>query len=339
MSYSKYQREIESKEHEILKKLNNIFNSSLNEFNTKYSNSLKYINYLTLPIIMASIEDKAYNPFSEIIEKHISYIVNKKMEQNGYKLIPLGYSSDLTFENEDHIINIDIKTANINNPSDFSNEIALGFNQTNYFAKLPSGIRRTQEYNPDRINEVKTTPNLPANYYVDNKQKLNLTYGLIFIYPEFKTIMDQIRSDYIKIRELFSSKLYYLYDEIFSRNKKNIKKFLDYQNRKEIIIDNLIKRHFIHSGKDYKLSNDEVKQLNEFNDALNNISKKLSKSEIHPVAIISISIPNGLLVPHYDGEIVSGKSWGKSIRYHYRDGKFKGLDGEMFKIFFNYSLN
>ena len=44
MSYSKYQREIESKEHEILKKLNNIFNSSLNEFNTKYSNSLKYIN-------------------------------------------------------------------------------------------------------------------------------------------------------------------------------------------------------------------------------------------------------------------------------------------------------
>lgn len=28
---------------------------------------------------MASIEDKAYNPFSEIIEKHISFIVNKKM--------------------------------------------------------------------------------------------------------------------------------------------------------------------------------------------------------------------------------------------------------------------
>jgi len=345
MNYSKQQKEIESKEYEILKKLNEIFKFSLTEFITKYSNSLKFINYLTLPIIMASIEDKAYNPFSEIIEKHISYIVNKKMEKNGYKLIPLGYSSDLTFENDEHIINIDIKTANINNPSDFSNEIALGFNQTNYFAKLPSGIRGTREYNPEGINEVKTIPFIPAKYTIDNKQKINLTYGLIFIYPEFKTIMDEIRLDYMNIRELFNSKLENFYKEIFAKNKNRIKEFLNYKpssekvKRREIIIDNLIRRYFIHNDKDNKLKNDEVQKLNKFNDALINISEKLSKSEIHPVAIISISIPNGILVPHYNMEIVSGKSWGKSIRYHYNDGKFKGLDGELFKIFYNYSLN
>ncbi len=250
MSYSKEQISIENKEYEILQKLNKIFSISLQEFNTKYSNSLKYINYLTLPIIMASIEDKAYNPFSEIIEKHISFIVNKKMEENGYKTLPLGYSSDLTFENDEHIINIDIKTANIENPADFSNEIALGFNQTNYFAKLPSGIRGQSYYNNNGIDEVKTIPNIPAKYEIDKKNKLNLTYGLIFIYPEFSTIMDEIRNDYLKIRKLFAKKLIELYLSAFSRDKDSIKDFLEYKptaekfKRKEIIIDNLIRGFF-----------------------------------------------------------------------------------------------
>jgi hypothetical protein len=55
------------------------------------------------------------------------------------------------------------------------------------------------------------------------------------------------------------------------------------------------------------------------------VAQKLRDREIKPVAIISISIPNGKLSPYYDNEIVSGKAYGKSIRYHYSDGKFKLL--------------
>lgn len=339
MSYSEEQISLEFKEYEILQKLNKIFSISLEEFNTKYANSLKYINYLTLPIIMASIENKAYNPFSEIIEKHISFTVNKKMEENGYKTLPLGYSSDLTFENDEHIINIDIKTANIENPSDFSNEIALGFNQTNYFAKLPIGIRG-RSYNKDGIDEVKTVPNIPAKYEIDKKSKLNLTYGLIFIYPEYSTIIDEIREDYLKIRKLFDSKLIELYLSAFSGDKVSINEFLKYKpnaekfERKEIIIDNLIRGFFIHKKKNVKLKAGETAKIEQFDCTLKNIATKLSKSEIHPVAIISISIPNGQLIPNYDDEIVSGKSWGKSIRYHYKEGIFKGLEGEKSRVIF-----
>jgi len=143
---------IELKEFETLKMLNFIFHSSLD---TYLSNFLKYIPYITLPIIMASLEGKPYNPFANIIEKYISYIVNKKMIDAGYNMLPLGYSSDLCFEKDDLIINIDIKTANINNPSDFSKEIALGFNQTTYPASLPTGKCKSSDYVREGIDVVK----------------------------------------------------------------------------------------------------------------------------------------------------------------------------------------
>jgi hypothetical protein len=345
MIYTPEQIKIENQEYKFLQKLNNILSINLQEFNTKYSNSLKYINYLTLPIIMASIEDKAYNPFSEIIEKHISFIVDKKMEENGYKVLPLGYSSDLTYENDENIVNIDIKTANIENPADFSNEIALGFNQTNYLAKLPSGIKGKRNYNKSGIEEVKTTPNIPSKYKLGQKTKLNLTYGLIFIYPEISTIIDEIRNDYLIIRKLFDNILIKLYFTAFSGDINSFQDFLDYKPnkekiiRKEIIIDNLIRANYIHRIKNIKLTQIEEKQLFNFNEHLQKISKKIAKSEIKPIAIISISIPNGLLIPHYDNEIVSGKSWGKSIRYHYNDGIFKGLQGEKSRVIFIYYNN
>ena len=43
-----------------------------------------------------------------------------------------------------------------------------------------------------------------------------------------------------------------------------------------------------------------------------------------------------MLTPFYDNNVVSGKSWGKSIRYHYQDGKFKGLNEESRVIFIDY---
>jgi hypothetical protein len=50
------QMEIEEKEYEVLKKLNFIFNNSLETFNSRLKDSMNYIYYITLPIVMASLE-------------------------------------------------------------------------------------------------------------------------------------------------------------------------------------------------------------------------------------------------------------------------------------------
>jgi hypothetical protein len=341
---SQDQIEIEKKEFEILKKLNLVFSNNLAIFDSSLKDSMKYIYYITLPIIMASIENKSFNPFSEIIEKHVSYIINNKMIAQGYKMLPLGYSSDLSFEDENYVIHLDIKTANINNPADFKEEIALGFNQTSYAGKLPSGIRGEIDYNSEGIKEVKTYPNLPEEYRLDGKTKLCLTYGLLFIYPDYKEIIDSIREEYKKIRSLLDERLLDLFSQVFS-NQNNIREFLNYKTsnesfkRRELIVENLIRAYFIHNKKELKLTEIEKQKLEEFSKRVIKISDKLAQREIKPVAVISISIPNGKLTPHYDSEIVSGKSFGRSIRYHYKDGVFKGLSQKSRVVFIYYDDN
>ena len=332
--FTKEQIEVEKKEHDMLKKLNRVFSDNLSIFDSGLEDSLKYMNYITMPIIMASLKKKSFNPFSEIIEKHISYIINDKMIGLDYKMLPLGYSSDLSFENDEEIVHLDIKTANINNPADFKEEIALGFNQTSYPGKLPLGIRGDSSYTPDGIDEVKTYPNLPEEYKSNGKSRICLTNGLLFIYPDYKEIIDNVREEYITIRKILDGGLIRLL-----RDKKQ---FLDYRphrerfKRREIIVGNLVRGYFIHDKKDLHLSNNEKNQLEDFSEKLFQISDNLRKREIRPVAIISISIPNGKLFPHYNSEIVSGKSFGKSVRYHYREGVFKALNGDSRVVFINY---
>lgn len=334
VNFTKKQVQIEKKEYEILEKLNYLFKDSLDIFNSGLEDSMKYINYITLPIIMASLEEKSFNPFSEVIEKHTCYIFNNKMIAiTPYKMLPLGYTSDLCFESDNHIIHLDIKTANLNNPSDFKDTIALGFNQTSYPGKLPSGIWSTNDYCKDGINEVKAYPILPEEYKVDGKSKLCLTYGLIFIYPAYEDIINRIRQKYIEIRKVIDNKLIDLFKGVFS-NQDNIVQFLNYIpskekfKRREVIIGNLVRAYFIHNKRELILNSEEKIKLEEFSKKIIQISDELIKREIKPVAIISISIPNGKLSPHYDSQIVSGKSFGASIRYHYKDGIFKGLNGK-----------
>jgi len=335
------QIEIEKKEFEMLKTLNLVFKENLGAFDSKLKDSMRYIYYVTLPIIMASLENKSFNPFSEIIEKHISYIINNKMIALGYKMLPLGYSSDLSFEDPNFIVHLDIKTANINNPADFKEEIALGFNQTSYPGKLPLGVRGMGEYNSDGIKEVKTYPNLPEEYQLDGTSKLCLTYGLLFIYPDYKEILDSIRQEYIHIRNLLDGRLLDLFKGVFS-NQENIKRFLNYKpkrerfQRRELIVENLVRAYFIHNKKELNLSEAEMEKLDEFSKKVVKISDKLAQREIKPVAVISISIPNGKLSPHYDENIVSGKSFGRSIRYHYKKGVFKGLNKKSRVVFIYY---
>lgn len=84
---------------------------------------------------------------------------------------PIG--SDLLFETEDAFIHIDVKTAILNNPSDYKGLVNIGRNQTNYPAY--------------KNTDKNFTPNLP-NYYNENSQneKVCLTYAIQIIHENEK---------------------------------------------------------------------------------------------------------------------------------------------------------
>jgi len=336
-------KEVEKIEYETLLKINEVFSDSLEDFNTRLDNSLRYLDYITLPIIMSSIEEKSYNPFAEIIERYVEYIVAQKMEIRGYKFLPLGYSSDLCFESENTVTHIDIKTANINNPSDFKDTIPLGFNQTSYSGKLPIGGHKGRE-------PLKIYPNLPTEYEIDGRKKIAVTNALLFIYPDYKKSLDDVRKSYAEILNLIDGKLKNFILEILSevnkvradnvdKQEKQIDQFLNKQNvnsniqKRRILSENIVRAYYIQNIKDsiesqFKLSEEEKRKLNEFIEKIKYISNELRRKNIKPIAIISISIPNGKLVPLYNNDIVSGKSYGKSIRYHYKNGIFKLLSND-----------
>jgi hypothetical protein len=81
-------------------------------------------------------------------------------------------SSDLFFESCNAFIHIDIKTAKIDNPSDYKGKVAFGKNQTSYDAD------KTQTGKSTQIN-----PNLPQYYNKDEeKEKPCLTYIIQLIH-------------------------------------------------------------------------------------------------------------------------------------------------------------
>jgi len=332
---------IEEIEYKMLSKFNAIFYEGIDDFNTRLDTSLSYLDFITLPVIMSSVEQKAYNPFSEIIERYVEFIVSQKMEAHGYRFLPLGYSSDMCFNGKDVIIHIDIKTANLNNPSDFKNTIPTGFNQTSYNAKLPLGTRGSSFYVSNGKEPFKVYPVLPVEYEINGKKKITLTNALLFIYPDYKDIMDEFRSDYEEILSLIDGKLEDVILKILKGSliyiaPKNVENFLEKKNKntnienRRVLYENIVRGYYIHNLVDkinssFDLNNKEIKKMIQFMDKIKKAARKLREREIKPVAIISISIPNGKLSPLYDKEIVSGKAYGKSIRYHYSDGKFKLL--------------
>lgn len=333
--------DIEKIEYETLLKFNNLFFDCINDFNTRLDASLNYLDYISLPVIMSSIEQKAYNPFSEIIEKYVEFVVIQKMEAQGHKFLPLGYSSDLCFNSEKAIIHIDVKTANLNNPSDFKDTIPLGFNQTSYHAKLPLGIRGGSFYLEDGREPFKVFPILPSEYMINGQKKITITNALLFIYPDYKDIMDKFRNDYEEILSLIDKKLKdvilkILEDLNITATSEDVEEFLEKKNRnssikkRRVLYENIVRGYYIQNLAEditsrLRLSAKEEEQMDRFTDRIEKATQMLRTRDIKPVAIISISIPSGDLSPHYDEEIVSGKQYGKSIRYHYKDGKFKLL--------------
>ena len=331
-------RKIEDTEKEVLFKLGWIFKNSLTDFSTSVNRSLQYLDKIVLPIIMASKEDKAYNPFSEIIEKYALHILIRKFEREGYTLLPLSYSADLTLENEQHILSIDIKTANIDNPSDFRKTINIGINQMTHIAKL----RLNRKFLP---SPYFVYPTIPPYYEMKNgNKKLILTYGLIFIYPSYKDLIGDIRGDYKELFNFFNCKVREVLTKIIKQNfdlsHEEARRILETKteisrySKDELITESLIRGLFIHKQErddildSLNISEDERKLLNKFSDQLEKFIIQLQERDIRPIAIIAISLPNGLLKEKYLDRFVSGKDYSKSARYHYEDGIFEVIKEE-----------
>jgi hypothetical protein len=294
---------------------------------------LKYLDKIVLPLVIASKESKSYNPFAEIIEKYAIHILANKLEKEGYRLLPLGYSADLTLENNQHILSIDVKTANLDNPSDFKGTIPVGINQITHVAKL---CIDKKDFLP---SPYFVYPTIPPFYELNGNIKLVLTYGLMFIYPSYRDLIEDIREDYNQLSEFFQKKVKTVLAPIISqrlnisqeRAKQLLKKKPEQSKytREELISESIIRGIFIHEQQRNEIleslnvdSNDRM-IIDKFSEKLNTLSEKLRERDIKPVAIIAISIPNGLLKEKYTSKFVSGKDYSKSARYHYQDGIFE----------------
>ncbi len=324
---------IEKIEKEILLKFGWLFKNSLDEFSTSVDRSLGYLDKIILPTIMASKQDKSYNPFSEIIEKYAIHILTHKLEKEGYKLLPLGYSADLTLENENHILSIDIKTANLDNPSDFRKTINIGINQMTHIAKLR--INRKILSSPFFVY-----PTIPPYYkFKDGKIKLILTYGLLFIYPSYSDLVREIRQEYIELFQFFMNKvrkaLIPILISLLEIDEEKAERILKSKpeksryTREELIAESIIRGIFIHEQErnvileSLDIDSEDKKIIESFSKKLKEFSNRLRKRDIKPIAIIAIAIPNGLLKDKYLDKFVSGKDYSKSARYHYEEGIFE----------------
>lgn len=329
---------IEKEEKKLLFKLGWIFKDSLNDFSTSVDRSLKYLDKIVLPIIMASKEEKSYNPFSEIIEKHVLHILIRKFEREGYSLLPLGYSADLTLENDHYILSIDIKTANIDNPSDFRKTVNVGINQMTHVAKL----RLNRKFLP---SPYFVYPTIPPFYEMDDgNRKLILTYGLMFIYPSYRDLTDDIRSDYQSLFNFFNQKLkrvlISIVERSFNVSQEKAIKIIESKPEKsryskdELITESLIRGVFMHKQEkeniltSLEIFEEEYRIIDEFSNQVEEFINQLRERDIKPIAIIAISLPNGLLKEKYLNKFVSGKDYARSARYHYEHGVFEIIKEE-----------
>ncbi len=116
-------------------------------------------------------------------------------------------SADLFFELYRAFIHIDIKTAKLNNPSDYKGKIPISENQTSYSSK-----------------NKKFNTNLPYYYnYGKKNQKLCLTYVINIVYTEIKGNI-QIKAIYLI--SIPNGKLYPIYsDNIIGQGKVKGKSF------------------------------------------------------------------------------------------------------------------
>lgn len=317
---------IEKKEKEILFMLREVFEEFLDEFMESYRNSINYLDMIILPTLMASMQkdkvsgkyttNKSYNPFSEIIEKYSIDFLLKTLKEKGFKALPLGYSSDLTLQNEEenYILFIDIKTANIDNTSDYGNKIPVGNNQISHATLL------NEKYEPPYCIYPNITP------YCSESNEFVYTFAISFIYPSYKNLIEDFTNEYNA-----------LFDFLIEKTQHDLETISD--DLRETLVKNLIRGIFIQKVHSEDILNlleisIEDKRVKTFLNKLKCICKKIQEINIEPMGIGIISIPNGMLNDTYFNNkeknirFRSGKTKGTSARFYFGDGFFEILKEE-----------
>jgi hypothetical protein len=161
----------------------------------------------------------------------------------------------------------------------------------------------------------------------------------MFIYPSYKDLIDDIREDYSSLFNFFKRKVKSILVPIVAQklniNENKAREILESKpeksryTREELIAESLIRGIFIHEQQrkeiisNLRLNDRELKIIEKFANDLKEFTDKIRERDIKPIAIIAISIPNGLLRDKYLDKFVSGKNYSKSARYHYEDGIFE----------------
>ncbi len=139
--------------------------------------------------------------FARGAERIYSWLFNQFGKPNSS---PIG--ADMFFETHDAFVHIDIKTAKLDNPSDYKGKIPLSENQTNYKSK-------NKNFNS----------NLPTFYNKGkNEEKICLTYIIDIIYDE----KEDFKIKAIIIFSVPNGELYLIYkDSIIAQGKNKGKSF------------------------------------------------------------------------------------------------------------------
>jgi len=341
------EEDIEEEEYTYLQKISETIYNKKEDFFLKVDESYKYLDYILPPLVSASKRGRSFNPFDEIFEIYLSDILVERFEKEGFEHRPLGYSSDVTLESEDVLLMIDLKSANLNNPSDYRNTINVGENQFSYEGYLPLKIKVSGDTKDVSSPPSAVYPNIPEIYEVEDGKKLTLTYGVIVIYNPYRDAIDNLRERYNEVQDLlednfrdyFEEKLTSKFDipiadkfnDLLDESPRGTTKTKGDKISQSLYIAYILRKDLDFLDQFFDLDEEEKSMLRELKESIQNVKEKIA-GEALP-AIIVISIPNGLLSPDYDEELVSGKSFAQSVRYHYGEGKFKNFKEEPRVIF------
>jgi len=185
-------KEVEQIERDFLYEIDRSIQRNISEFFEELNSSYRFIDYILPPLVSASKRGSTFNPFDEIFEKYLSDILVREFQNRGFENRPIGYASDVCMESEDIVLHIDLKSANVENKSDYRNTIAVSKNQFSYPGRLPIKVDTEEEKNQDiSENPIKVFPNLPTEYEMNGKTKLTLSFGVLTIYDQYREHIDK----------------------------------------------------------------------------------------------------------------------------------------------------
>lgn len=276
--------------------------------------------------------NKTRNPFATHVEDFITHLIFDTLVHNGkYSYSNQLNKSDICIESDDAILQIDVKTTNSSNESDFKRNIRAGPNQVSYHMERPLKVDVNGNQKKIQTDRFNITPNLTPK----SNGKVVVTLFIQVVYETYAEAIEQESDKYNIVSDILASEIknsvvdYENYGHQTIRSASD--KLTDEQNKKEQYVKNLYREIYVQQNTDIidelSCSQSEKEKLYQFNDSLRTISKELLNGL--PLYISTILVPNGGLEPDYDDEFTHGKNWGNSYRYEAWTSEFKNLQNQL----------